>query len=459
MAPRTSKTDAVTEESRLEEAVHAEVDRVAPVGIQLLADLVRVNSVNPNAPGVPLSDVAGGETRCNEILAEHFQQAGLSVEWVAPDERRKNLVGWRPGQGGGRSLILNGHVDTVPPVNPDGWRFKSPWSATIDEGRLYGLGATDMKAGLVAMWMTAHALEEAGVRLKGDLQLQSVVGEERMEHEIGTTACVDSRASADGAIVTEPSSFPSPLTVSPVSPGCLDLRIVIEGKATHCANRPLAIRPGGPGDAIGVNAVEKGVKIVGALQELEAQWVFSKSHAYFPAGFFTILPGIFHSDAGSPDVNYFADWAELKCVIWYPPDVAAQVIMQEVEQFIGAVADLDPWFRSHPPSFEWNGDWPPMATGWEHPLVQALEDGKSLVLGTAPTPPSPHHPVNFAAVADGTWLERAGIPSVVFGPGDIAVAHCQDEYVDLDEVVAAAKVLSSAAMTFCGVSGSAGSER
>jgi acetylornithine deacetylase len=129
---------------------------------------------------------------------------------VAEDPERRNLVGIRAGTGGGRSLALNAHVDTVAPVEPDGWSCGSPWTPEIRDGRLYGLGSTDMKASGAAMWAVAQALEDEGVRLRGDLHLHSVIGEEMMEHPLGTTAVIRAGFRTDGTIVTEPTSFPEP---------------------------------------------------------------------------------------------------------------------------------------------------------------------------------------------------------------------------------------------------------
>ena len=170
-----------------------------------------MNSVNPEFAGVRREDVIGGETRVNEILRERYEQAGLETHWVAPDPERQNLVGVRRGRSsGGRSLALNGHVDTVPPVDPDGWVNGSPWNPEIRDERLFGIGSTDMKGSDTAMWLVAQALADAGVELDGDLLLHSVVGEETMQHELGTSAVLEAGFAADAAIVTEPTSIPTP---------------------------------------------------------------------------------------------------------------------------------------------------------------------------------------------------------------------------------------------------------
>src|SRR5919198_4051186 len=95
--------------------------------VELLRELVAIDSTNPTFAGVSRAEVIGGETRCNEVLRERYEQAGLEPHWVALDPERKNLVGLRKGRGGGRSLILNGHVDTVPPVEPGSWVTGDPW--------------------------------------------------------------------------------------------------------------------------------------------------------------------------------------------------------------------------------------------------------------------------------------------------------------------------------------------
>lgn len=438
------------------------VDARREDAVALLAELVSIDSTNPNFIGVDRPAVIGGETRCNEVLLEHYEQAGLETHWVARDPERRNLVGVRraaasrdnasgsPSPVAGRSLILNGHIDTVAAVEPDRWLCGSPWKAEVRDGRLFGLGSTDMKGGCTAMWLAAQALSDLDLKLAGELQLHSVVGEETMEHELGTRACVRAGFRADAAIVTEPASLPEPLTISPIAAGNWHFRIEIDGLATHCGNRALAIRPGGAGDTIGVNALEKAVKIVNWLQELEQQWGFSKSHPYFMPGFFTLLPGVFHSDPGVPVPYYFSNRAEIQYSCWYPPGQPAAEVAAEIEQFVLAACKLDPWLAARPPRFEWVNNWPPASTPWEHDVVQTLVQAHEAATGRPVPPPSPAHPVAFGAASDASFLEDEGIPSVVYGPGDLRVAHCRDESIDLDEVVLAAKSLALCVLEWCG---------
>ena len=110
--------------------VLARIDALRDETVALLQDLVRVDSTTPNLPGVVRENVIGGETRVNEILRERYVSAGLDVHWISRDPERANLVGVRRGRGGGRSLALNAHVDTVAPVEPDAWLCSSPWNPT-----------------------------------------------------------------------------------------------------------------------------------------------------------------------------------------------------------------------------------------------------------------------------------------------------------------------------------------
>jgi len=432
------------------ERVCSAIDARREEALDLLRELVATRSVNPNYPGISREEHLGGETLVNDILEARYREAGLETARVADDPQRVNLVGIRHGTGGGRSLLFNGHVDTVPPAEADRWLCGSPWNPEIRDGRLYGLGSTDMKASAVSMWLAVRALADAGVRLGGDLQLHSVVGEETAEYQLGTLACVRAGYRADAAIVTEPTNPPRPLTITPASASFCWFKVSVEGKPTHGGNRPLSIRPGGPGDEIGVNALEKGVKIVLALQELERQWAHSKAHPYFPPGWFTIMPGIFHADAGVSFPAFFPDRAELHWVLWAPPDEDHADIAREVEEYVAAACALDPWLVAHPPRLEWLMVYPGMLTPWEHELPQTMARAWERVSGERVPPPSPEHPVNFGAAMEGTWLSAEGIPSIVFGPGDLRVAHARDESVAIEEVFAAAKGLAACALDWCG---------
>ncbi|MEI7439488.1 MAG: M20/M25/M40 family metallo-hydrolase, partial [Thermoleophilia bacterium] len=129
----------------IQAAVVRRIEELASETTALTQAMVRIDSRNPTLPGVVRDEVIGGETKVNDLLEESYRAAGLTVSRVAEDAERSNLVGIRKGTGGGRSLALNGHVDTVSPVEPAGWVTGNPWDPQIIDGRLYGIGSTDMK--------------------------------------------------------------------------------------------------------------------------------------------------------------------------------------------------------------------------------------------------------------------------------------------------------------------------
>jgi acetylornithine deacetylase len=318
----------------------------------------------------------------------------------------------------------------------------------LHDGFLYGLGATDMKAGLVAMCLVAQTLERLGIELAGDLQFHSVVGEEMWEHELGTTACVDAGWKADGGIVLEPTGGAGPMRVTTISPGLWNMRVAIEGRSTHAGNRFAAIRPGGAGDAIGVNALEKAIKVVNLIGELETEWGMTRNHPAFPPGFFTMLPGVFYADAGYPLPFYFPDQATVAYDVWHNPTQSAEEVRQEIESFVSSGCALDTWLREHQPRFEWNSHYPPFSTDWDDPLAQAATAAYGDASGRPVAPPSPTTPANFDAVCDATWLQQRGMACVVFGPGDLRLAHGRDERVSIDEIVEAAVTLTLTAIRY-----------
>ena len=442
---------ASSRSAALADRLRARVESLRAESTSLLAELVAIDSTSPSFAGVERSAVLGGERRCNELLASAFADAGCETLWVAPDPDRPNLVCRRAGAGGGRSLVLNGHVDTVA-ADPARWPGGDPWRPVLEHGILHGLGACDMKAGLAAIWTAVRAVHDEGLELAGDLLVHSVVGEETMEHELGTTACLEAGYGADAAVVAEPTSMRRPLVVTGTSGGYWSLRIEIEGLTTHCANRPELVRTGGGGDAVGVSALEKAVALVQALLELEQRWGTTKRHPACVPGAFTIMPGRLHADslAEGPAPVYVPDRATIEYSIVYPPGETSSQPVDEISSFVADVASLDPWLREHPPRLEWLVNWPAMDTPWEEPIVQTLVEARAAALGDEQPPPSPAEPVSFAP-QDAVWYSRAGISAVCFGPGTLRVAHAPGEHVPVDEVVLAAAALAICAARWCGV--------
>lgn len=422
-----------------------QIDKMKPEIIATLGKMVTLQSINPRYPGVDVDKVLGGERQVNEQFKPILEGCGCKTDMFEMAPKRTNLVGVLKGTGGGRSLILNGHVDTVPFGRIDEWKWGDPLSAKIVDGKMYGRGSTDMKSGDVAMIKAVEAIGKAGYKLKGDVVITLVVGEETMDHELGTTACIKRGYKADAAIVTEPSAPIHRLGVIPVTPGLWWFKIKIKGKITHVGNRSELIRAGGGGKKVGVNAVEKAIRVIQALQELEQQWGITKQHSLFRPGFFSIHPGVVMGGPTGVNIPFIvSDYCDIDYAMWYHPSETPEQVRKEVEDYVLAAAQLDDWLRENPPTFEWKLSWPPNTVPLDHPITKTMAAGHEAATG------QPAKFSGFHAASDVTFLGWAGIPGVIYGPGDLAVAHAIDEFVETEDVVTATKGLAHAVLDWCG---------
>jgi acetylornithine deacetylase len=433
----------------LAERVLAEVEAGAEQLIHSISEAVRIPSVNPRYPGQLYEKLVGGEGRVSHVVAAIYEELGAEVDVFGLEPGRENAVGVIRGSGDGRSLIYNGHVDVVPSGRAENWRH-DPFSGRLDGDRIWGRGSTDMKAGVLAQAFAARALQRSGVRLRGDLILEAVVGEECMNNDIGVSATVERGYRADAAVVAEPTTGASALAVMPTSPGQLWFTLTVEGKSTHAANRGQTLYPSGIASPPGVSAIDKGLVIYEGLRRLEQQWAFSKRHPLYRPGQFTIMPGIV--EAGTAGVQFplfVPERMRTEYLVWYPPDDDPDGVMREIEQHVRHLASTDDWLREHQPRVEWRLHWPanaPQADAITAALCVAHEQAAegSRFAGPAEV-------TGFPAVDDASWLTGAGIPAISYGPGDLAVAHADDEFVRVDEVMCATRAFALLAMQWCGV--------
>lgn len=387
----------------------------------------------------------GNETPAQELMARWMEDVGLDVDlWEIdlaelgrhpaycaeiPRSEALGLVGTLPGAGGGSSLILNGHVDVVPPGDPALWTHP-PFDAVVKDGRLYGRGALDMKGPLCASLFALRALRKAGVTLQGDLILESVVGEE--DGGMGTLAAIVRGYRAQGAVVTEPTG----LAVAPALAGALNFRVHVPGRAAHGAVR-----------LEGVSAIEKFVPLYEAIMALEAERnralagdpLFRSYALPFPISVGTIRGGDWASSV--PDHLTFEGRMGAS------PGEDLEGARKALEMAVARAAEEDPWLRDHPPRVEWwGGQFEPARVPPDHPLVAAMRESTQAVMGR------PARVLGMTYGADmGLLVNHGSTPTVLFGPGDIRRAHRPDEFVEVEELVTAARALAVAAMRFCGV--------
>ncbi|MGW4793434.1 ArgE/DapE family deacylase [Nonomuraea sp. NPDC004297] len=437
----------MTKASDAHNAVLDQVDRLAERMVSSLADAIAVPSVNPKYPGQDYDKVVGAESDVSALLADLYAEAGAEVSTVTAEARRDNVCGRVPGTGGGRSLLLNGHVDVVPEGSRDKWHG-DPFRALVTDDKVIGRGATDMKGGLVAAAYAALALRAAGVNLAGDLLLQGVVGEEVGDHEAGTTAMLEAGFTADAAIVCEPSGQAGTLpAVVPVTPGLLWFSISLTGKTAHSGLRGMTIHPTLEGDALGVNTVDKFWTVYQALRALEDEWARHNRHPLFPPGYFNLLPGVLQANPSGIFVPFFlADRLSVEYCVYHHPDRSNEEVIAEIEARVQDACKSDPWLREHPPVFEWKLLWPPYSLPDDAPLNAVVAGAHAIATGGA----DPLR-AGFMGVCDLTWMNRKGLDGLVYGPGVGYTAHAENEYVEIAQLVQAAKTYALTAIDWCGL--------
>ncbi|MBU3875585.1 ArgE/DapE family deacylase [Faecalicatena sp. AGMB00832] len=368
----------------------------------------------------------GQEYEAQQWMARYLDGLGCEVEMFEPDnERMKSYPGYnaghsyhkRPnvsaryrGSGGGKSLILNGHMDTMPAGDLERWKY-DPWEMTEEDGKLYGLGTDDMKGGLSAAVLALELVLSMGYEPKGDIIILSVVDEEGGGN--GSLACVDRGITADGVIIAEGTN----MEVFPVNRGAWLGEVEVDGKPIHASLK-----------GFGESAIDKMVKIMNTLYELEAKWMATKRHPLLAP--ITFNMGYIHGGVAASTVP---DHCMMKFEIDYYPSeidkfgnwqkVDKHTVVREVEDYVYNMAKGDPWMREHMPRFTWFQDCSPFETQTEHPLVQKLADAAGEVTGRRVI-------TGMSAGCDARHFTNiAGIPTVVFGPGSCHNAHVYNEYL------------------------------
>ncbi|WML50717.1 acetylornithine deacetylase [Neobacillus sp. PS3-34] len=401
--------------------------------VELLTELVAFPTVSP--PARNTNDI-------QEFIKKYLDDLGFKTDkWdIYPGD--PNVVGILSGESSGQfnSLIVNGHVD-VAEVGDDNEWVSSPFTAYLKDSFIYGRGVADMKGGIAASLFAIKLLKELGITLQGDLQFQSVIGEE--VGEAGTLACTERGYSADYAVVVDTSD----LHIQGQG-GVITGWITIQSKETyHDGIRGKMIHAGG--GVKGASAIEKMMKIISGLQDLERHWAVTKSYEGFAPGTNTINPAVIE---GGRHAAFVADRCALWVTVHFYPDEDYEEVIKEIEQHIGAVAAADPWLRDNPPQFVWGGKsmiidrgeiFPSLEIDAEHPGTRCLTHSYETLMAQKPV-------VGMSAtVTDAGWLGRADIPTVIFGPGKLEDAHSVNEKVEFRQLLDFAKVLAVFIAEWC----------
>ncbi|MFJ7725682.1 peptidase [Neobacillus sp. NPDC097160] len=402
-------------------------------GARLLQILVRENSTR------------GNESSTQALVIEKCRQLGLALDiWELNGVELKkhpayccdrqsfdgnpNLVAVLKGTGGGKSIILNGHIDVVPVGKESSWEH-DPFSGIIECGKLYGRGATDMKGGNVALLMAIESLVANGIKLKGDVIFQSVIEEE--SGGAGTLAAVLRGYHADGAIIPEPTN----LKMFPKQQGSMWFRITVNGKAAHGGTR-----------YEGVSAIEKSLLVIQRLQHFEkdrnaniSDPLYEKIPIPIPINIGKITSGEWPSSV--------PDTAVIEGRMGVSPEETIQSAQFEMENCLHELTKNDVWLQEHPLKLEWfGGRWLPGSLESDHPLMNELTKSFVEVKGA--------HPVVEASPwgTDGGILSTVGnTPVVVFGPGITETAHDANEHINLDDMFIASEIIALTLLKWCEV--------
>jgi len=373
---------------------------------EVLIQLVQTDSRNPSM----VAD-GPGEENIGSVLADLMEEMGLQVRTIDLAPGRVNVVGRLQGTGKGRSLILNGHMDTV---GVD--EMEDPFSGYIKDGRLYGRGSQDMKGSLAAMLGSIKALVDSGITLAGDVILTAVADEENQS--LGTIELVKS-LKADAAIVTEPTD----LQVVSAHRGWIWYEVEVEGKAAH-----------GSRFQDGKDAILLMGRFLVELEKFSAELIQREGHPL----------------TGPPSIHTsLIEGGSDMCT--YPPRCTVSIerrtvsgeteprVAKEIQDIINKLNDEDPEFVA---KLSLIAERAPLDTDSDSRIMKALKDAYEKQQGESAR-------ITGAAYwTDAALLAEAGMESVLIGPVGEGL-HSAVEWVDLQSVYDLAEILAETAVLYC----------
>ena len=370
----------------------------------LTARLVEIESINPDV-------VSGGsgETAVARFVAEWCERAGLDTSLEESGPGRPNVIAVARGKGGGRSLMLNAHMDTVGVAG-----MADPFTPRVESGRLFGRGAYDMKGSLAAcMLATAEALR---LSLSGDVVLTAVADEEFAS--VGTEA-VAASLSADAAIVTEPTE----LQVVVAHRGFVHVEIETQGRAAH-GSRP----------ELGIDAIAKMGRVLAGIEELDRRLRSTPTHPRLGSG--SVHASLI--EGGQEYSSYPA-----RCVLQAErrtiPGETVSLVEQELQDVVDRAGVGDDQFSAQ---FRSLASREPFEVAENEAIVQVVRRHASAVLGAEP------ELIGAPFWADSALLAAAGIPTVLFGPRGEG-AHAEVEWVEIADLERCVEIYAAAAADIC----------
>jgi acetylornithine deacetylase len=374
--------------------------------VALTRALVAVDSRNPSlVAGAP------GEGAAATLLAEVLRDWGCAVELHEVAPGRPNVVA-RVGIGGGPTLMFNGHLDVVDVVG----MTHAPFDPVERDGRIWGRGSADMKAGVASMCAAAVRAVDQG--LAGELIIAAVIDEEYTS--LGTRALIDRGIRADAAIVTEPTR----LAIMPAHRGFVWLDLHVAGRAAH-----------GSRWDIGVDAIRHAGLFLAELDRYDAETLTVRHHALLGR------PSVHASMiSGGTGMSTYPDRCALSIERRTIPGETGAQVLSEIQELRDRVRLAQPEFDG---TVTVSLSQSPSDVALSAPIVRALDD----TLAACELPKAFE---GMSAWTDAALLNDAGIPAICFGPGDIALAHAAEEFVPRQEIEDATRVLAELALRWKG---------
>jgi acetylornithine deacetylase/succinyl-diaminopimelate desuccinylase family protein len=391
--------------------------------VTLVRDMVAINSQIPPH---------GDEREIVAFLQDTLARLGLADDLtvLGPTEDRPSLIARIRGTGGGKNLMFNGHTDTKPVGEArDQWNSE-PLAATILDGKIVGLGTTDMKAAIAAMIYAAYALKETGVPLSGDLVI-GMIADEEAGAQLGAKFVAPHVIGVDAILIGEPSGWDHDWQgIHLVSRGVCGFRIVVTGTQMHSS---LSDR---------MPSVNASLKLAELMTRIGTE--LNLPFTPHPLGQIgpTLNTGVMIS--GGTFFGVVPGRAEFACDLRTVPGQTKDEVAAGIEAWLDACRAADPDLQVEY-SFEPGLDWIPWSElDAEHPLVAATQAAAADVLGKAP-------PLAvFPGGTDAPWYSQIGIPTLPsFGPGVLTCAHGPNEFVSIESIHQAARMYARIAADFC----------
>jgi acetylornithine deacetylase len=387
--------------------------------------------------------VTGYESEVAGRLAEWLRLPGVKVsnwsEKMADLERDPEYPGrevereWAhvvtaevTGSAPGPTVVLTGHIDTVGPGDKEAWRT-NPFEAAVVDDRVYGLGACDMKGGLVAAIEAFELLAGEPREFSGTVRFVAVSGEE--DGGTGTLAAIRRGCSGNYVILTEPTSGANGPDIVVAHAGALTFTVTVEGRSGH-----------GSMPETGESALEHFWTVYRAMQRLSAAFNAAESHNLMTALGTPYATNVGKIQGGSWASNVMESiTAEMRVGVALNETIATAE-QRFATSLLGAVA-ADPWLSTHPPRIARTGAaFGSSAIDPDHPLVTTVAAAAEKVTGKRPALTARPYGCDMAL-----WTRVGGAATLVYGPGDLTAAHAPDEWISLTEIATTAQVLQEAA--------------